>query len=124
MKAIFWAAIMILLMLMMWSIVTVELFHPLNLKLAEGGTYDGCDRCPRAFESVAQSTLSLIQTIIAGDSWGMTALPIIENHPWTVMVFGAILLTVQLGLMNLVLAVIVDSAAEARAQDKALQLKL
>merc|ERR1719359_2715100 len=112
---------MILVVLMMWSIVTVELVHPLNEEIAKEGLYDGCDRCPRAFASVAQAMLTFIQTIIAGDSWGTLALPLIEKQPWTALIFMSVLLTVQLGLLNLILAVIVDRAAEARAQDTELQ---
>jgi len=51
---------------------------------------------------------------VAGDSWGAISVPVIENHPWMGVILISIVFTVSLGLMNLMLAVIVERAAEAR----------
>eukprot|EP00443_Scrippsiella_acuminata_P071728 CAMPEP_0115382332 /NCGR_PEP_ID=MMETSP0271-20121206/6029_1 /TAXON_ID=71861 /ORGANISM="Scrippsiella trochoidea, Strain CCMP3099" /LENGTH=424 /DNA_ID=CAMNT_0002805635 /DNA_START=137 /DNA_END=1408 /DNA_ORIENTATION=+ len=100
-------------MLLLWSIVLVEFVHPVNASLS----YDGCVRCPKGFKSVMDSSLTLFQTIIAGDSWGLIAIPVIEEDPATAVILVAIVLSVSLGVMNLILAVIVESAAEARDKD-------
>merc|ERR1711976_110571 len=57
-KTIFWSAIMTAVVLMIWSIMTVELINPLNERIAESGVYGDCDRCARAFSSVSQTTLT------------------------------------------------------------------
>lgn len=114
MSAIFWGCILVAAVLFIWSILFVQLIHPLNLEVAALGTYEGCDRCPKAFESVPQAFLTFTQQVVAGDSWGQVSVPIIEEYPWTYVFFGGVLVSVSLTIMNLILAVIVDSAQEAR----------
>eukprot|EP00928_Gymnodinium_smaydae_P040324 TRINITY_DN27359_c0_g2_i1.p1 TRINITY_DN27359_c0_g2~~TRINITY_DN27359_c0_g2_i1.p1 ORF type:complete len:630 (-),score=149.68 TRINITY_DN27359_c0_g2_i1:211-2049(-) len=123
MRAIAWATLVIYFMICIWSIIFVELVHPINLRVASTGIYDGCDRCPRAFSTVFDSMVTLTQQIVAGDSWGTLSLPIIEEQPFVVVILLPALLTVQLGLMNLVLAVIVDAAESARSDDVDYQLQ-
>jgi len=43
--------------------------------------------------------------------------PVVEANPWTYFLFLAIIVSVGLGLMNLILAVIVDRAHESRQED-------
>jgi len=87
------------------------------MRIAETGYYRDCERCQRAFSSVFAANLTLLQQIIAGDSWGMVSLPIIEDAPWTVVFFFAVLITVNVGLLNLILTVIVDVANRSREAD-------
>jgi len=124
MRAIFWAALFLVFLLTLWSIIAVALIHPLNQELDQAGTYAGiCVRCPRAFRSVFSSNLTLFKTVVAGDSWGEIAVPMIENNPETIFIFAGVTFTVGCGLLNLITAVIVDTAAEARVNDAALMLK-
>lgn len=117
-KTLFWGILMILLMLTMWSILAVEFIHPVNVEVMEATTdYDGCNRCGRAYESVFQSNLTFFQSLIAGDSWGLVTIPVIERKPSTALYFVGVHLTVSIGLMNLLLAVIVDRANAARGAD-------
>lgn len=118
-KAIFWACILLSLALTIISIVFVEVIHPLNLQLTIEGVYDDCERCPRAYESVFAACHTLFTTIVTGDSWGQYAYPLIERWPWTAVLFCVALMTVGLGLLNLVLTVIVDRANDARAENEA-----
>merc|ERR1719226_392540 len=101
MRTIMWGAVMMFGMLLLWSIIMVELVHPINSTRVE---YDGCERCARAFGDVLSSVLTLFQTTIAGDSWGTLAVAIIETEPWVASIFVTALLTVSLGLTNLILA--------------------
>jgi len=117
MKALMWASLMLTLMLTFWSILAVELLNPINTRIADRGHYEGCDRCPRAFSSVFHANLTFLQQIIAGDSWGQVSVPIIEEEPLTAVFFLALILTINFGLLNLVLTVIVDSAQAARDAD-------
>lgn len=109
-------------MLILWSIIAVEVIRPINEEVAKEGVYDGCERCTRAFGSVEQSCLTFVQQLLAGDSWGLVTIPIIERAPWTAIFFTAVLISVNLGMMNLILSVIVDKAQEARADDHAFLL--
>lgn len=117
MKAIFWATFMLVIMLTLWSIVAVEIIHPKVVALSDEGHFEGCERCQRAFASVMASNLTFIQQIVAGDSWGAVSVPVIEYHPETAVVFLGSLITVELGMLNLILTVIVNAAQEARDAD-------
>eukprot|EP00404_Azadinium_spinosum_P061598 CAMPEP_0180713632 /NCGR_PEP_ID=MMETSP1038_2-20121128/12004_1 /TAXON_ID=632150 /ORGANISM="Azadinium spinosum, Strain 3D9" /LENGTH=422 /DNA_ID=CAMNT_0022745967 /DNA_START=26 /DNA_END=1290 /DNA_ORIENTATION=- len=111
-RAMFWGTVLLGIILTLWSIVAVEFIHSVNLEVAATGAYDDCERCARAFESVAQSNLF-------GDSWGLIAVGIIERSPWTSVVFVLTGLCIQLGFFNLVLTVIVDKAHDKHESDTA-----
>lgn len=120
MQAMFWGLLLILLLLTMWSILAVEVIHPINIQLyAE----DDHNWCAEAFSTVLRATLLFFQTLVAGDSWGQCAIPIINKAPLLYVIFALSLVTVQLGFTNLVLAVVVDKAAEAREGNKESQLE-
>eukprot|EP00972_Heterocapsa_arctica_P004210 624781-Heterocapsa_arctica.AAC.1 len=60
----FFGMLLLLLMLVVWSIVLVEFVHPVNSVIE----HEGCHRCSYAYKTVAHSTLTLFQQIVAGDS--------------------------------------------------------
>lgn len=123
-RAIVFATILIFGVLTIFSIVAVEVIDPLNRQLALSGVYAECDRCPRAFATVMGSNLTFLTAIVAGDSWGQIAVPLIESHPWTGVVLLSALVTIELGLLNVIVAVVVDRQAQAREEDKELQATL
>ncbi|CAE7662364.1 unnamed protein product, partial [Symbiodinium pilosum] len=57
----------------------------------------------------------LFKTVVAGDSWGEIAVPVIQSHPETAFIFVGSSLTIVFGVLNLIVAVIVDTFAEARS---------
>lgn len=114
MQAMFWGLILILLMLVMWSLLAVELVYPETKKM----NMSDDDPCREAFSTVMRATLTFFQTLVAGDSWGACSIGIIHNAPHLYIIFAFSLVTVQLGFTNLVLAVIVDKANEARDLSK------
>lgn len=116
-RAIAWSAMMIVLMLVVFGMIAVEFLHPVVVEMDDAGLWDDCSRCSRAFSSTWQSMLTFVQTIIAGDSWGVIAVPTIEYRPWSGAVLFTVLVVVQLGLLNLILAVIVERAHQARVED-------
>jgi len=120
-KAVFWSFFMQMWVLTMWSVLVVQVVHPWNKEITDSGYYEeiGCERCPRAFSSVLHSNLTFFQTLIAGDSWGMYHVPVIEKKWPSAIIFAGMLSTIVLGLMNLVLAVIVESSANAKDADEA-----
>jgi hypothetical protein len=120
MKAIFWGILKILLILTIWGILAVQLIHPINLRLMERKPhiYEGCDRCHRSFSTVFDSILTFWQQVVAGDSWGTVSAPIIEESPMTFFFFMAVLVSVNLVMLNLILAVIVEAAMTANIEDE------
>jgi len=123
MKAIFWGSFLMFALLIVWSIVLVEFVHPINVAIDYEQIAPGCARCPRAFSTVVMSTITLFQQIITGDSWGLVTVPVIERDVKTAVIFVLIVVTVSLGLTNLILAVIVECASEARENDLLDKLK-
>lgn len=120
MKAIFWGMVMIIMTLTVWGILAVQLIHPINIDLPskKPDIYDGCDRCLRSFSTVFQSILTFWKQIVAGDSWGQVCEPIIEEAPWTMVFFMLVLVTVNLTMLNCILAVVVEAGAAAAAADE------
>eukprot|EP00931_Biecheleriopsis_adriatica_P036358 TRINITY_DN20948_c0_g1_i2.p1 TRINITY_DN20948_c0_g1~~TRINITY_DN20948_c0_g1_i2.p1 ORF type:complete len:585 (+),score=82.87 TRINITY_DN20948_c0_g1_i2:34-1788(+) len=114
-KSIFWGMLMVLMMSTSFSVLAVELIHPLNYEIWKDD--DSCLRCRNAFSSTWMSNVTIFQTVIAGDSWGQLALPLIDREPMTALFFGAVLVTISLSMLNLVLAVICDAAQTAKQED-------
>mmetsp|Transcript_47528 Transcript_47528/g.87136 ORF Transcript_47528/g.87136 Transcript_47528/m.87136 type:complete len:594 (+) Transcript_47528:50-1831(+) len=124
MEAVMWGCLLLFMVMTIWSILTVQLIHPLVQDLTEEGVFDGCDRCKRAYSSVMNANLTYFQQIIAGDSWGLVTIPIMEAYPWTALLFVPVLITISLAIMNVILAVIVESAEETRREDLVERMKI
>jgi voltage-gated sodium channel len=122
-KAIFWSTVLIVIVLIMWSLVAVEMINGLVIDVAEDGGFRDCERCKDSFSSVWSAMLSLVEFIISGDNFGYLALPLIEKYPFSVLFFIGVFATITLGLMNIIMAVIVDRAADARREDEVIQLQ-
>ncbi|CAK8996948.1 Voltage-dependent calcium channel type D subunit alpha-1 (DmCa1D) [Durusdinium trenchii] len=119
-KPILFGSIMLVSVILVWSIIVVELIHPLNSQT----TFDNCPRCSNGFKSVYSAALTLFSQIVAGDSWGSISIPLAEERWWVGALLFVILMTISLGVMNLILAVIVEKAAEARENDQERKTKL
>lgn len=124
-KTLCWSFAFCFIIMTIWAMFLVELVNPLVRELAEQGVWLDCDYCPRVFSSVMNANLTLFRTIVAGDGWGQHAMPVIEAHPWTALIFVGAHLTLVFGVMNLVVAVVVDTFAEQReknVQDRAQEI--
>jgi len=108
-RAIFFGTILLFGMLVGFSIILVEWVHPANSQIH----YFGCTECTEAFRSVSQSVLTLFKQLIAGDSW-LISFPLFNEEPLSVIIMVAIVVTIMLGVINLILSVIIERAAEAR----------
>lgn len=107
---IFWGGVLLFFCLLVWSLVAVAMLHPLNKNME----YDGCERCPRAWSSVANAALTLFQQVVAGDSWGQASIPMMEKYPSTVMYFITAHLTIGMAVLNLIFGVVVSVAQQAK----------
>eukprot|EP00931_Biecheleriopsis_adriatica_P053500 TRINITY_DN31328_c0_g1_i1.p1 TRINITY_DN31328_c0_g1~~TRINITY_DN31328_c0_g1_i1.p1 ORF type:complete len:641 (-),score=135.10 TRINITY_DN31328_c0_g1_i1:53-1975(-) len=116
-KTLCWAFVFCFAYTTVWAMVLVELVDPLMPELAGSGAWPGCDRCAHSFSSVMMANLTLFQMVVVGDSWSLHATPVIEAHPWTAVIFVGATLTLVLGVLNLVVAVVVDAFAEQRQKN-------
>jgi len=116
-KSLAWGMVLLLLALVIFGIMAVQLIHPINQRVASRGTYGDCERCPRAFESVWMAVLTTFQTDIAGDSWGTVAVPISEENPIAWVFFSVVIVLLQMLVMNVILAAVLDSATQAREEN-------
>jgi hypothetical protein len=113
-KALFWGFFLILLMILFWSVISVEFINP---RLGQVHFGDDDEVCQRSFSTVWHTTLFFFQTLVVGDDWGTCINPMVVKMPTTLIVFVLAVVTVQLGFMNLILSAIVDSASAAREHD-------
>ena len=109
-KSIFWGSCFLCVGLLICGIMAVEFIHP----IADSELCYTSERCTQPFESVFQAMCTLVQTIIIGDSWGIMYAHLFAQHRWTFPCIILVFLTLNFGIMNLIFAVIVDSAAQAR----------
>jgi len=117
-KAIFFGTLLLMVLLVAYSIILVEWVHPTNTQIV----YSSCSECTTAFRSVWWSTITLFKQVIAGDSW-IVSYPLIEREPYMAFIIMTVVVTVSLGMINLILTVIVERAAEAREKDIAENVK-
>eukprot|EP00931_Biecheleriopsis_adriatica_P050563 TRINITY_DN29281_c0_g1_i1.p1 TRINITY_DN29281_c0_g1~~TRINITY_DN29281_c0_g1_i1.p1 ORF type:complete len:630 (+),score=90.84 TRINITY_DN29281_c0_g1_i1:56-1945(+) len=117
-RTLTWTMIVLVLLMILWAMVAVEFVHPVIEELGgETDQWEDCSWCNDAMSSVMNAVLTLFMTIVAGDSWGMLAMPVIKHEPLTAVVFVGSMITLVFGLLNLVVAVVVDTFAEQRARD-------
>lgn len=105
--------------LVMWSILAVGLLHEASVNAYHKGLNVDCERCPRAFSSVWNSFLTLVQTVVIGDSWGTVVIPVIEESPGALVLFAAMLITISMALLNLILVVIDRLSCIPRDEEEA-----
>ena len=89
--------------------------YPIILDMPD--TFAECEYCQISTRSVMSANLLLFKTVIAGDGWGEVAIPVISREPWTAVIFVGSLLTLIFGVLNIIIAVVVDTFAEARQND-------
>merc|ERR1712129_363329 len=112
MRTIFWACVMLCIVLSILSLVAVEVLNPLQKEIAAEGD-DSCERCPLAFSSIQRSMVTFFYTIIMGDGIADVFVPLIERDRTAAVFILFAVAIVYLGFSNLVLSVIVEKAEEA-----------
>lgn len=116
-RTLFWSFIFCFLMMTVWAMMFVELIQPIVASMESAGEFSECEYCQSAYTSVWFALLTLFKTVIAGDGWSQMALPVIQAKPWTAILFVGSHLTLVYDVLNLILAVVVDTAAEHRQKD-------
>lgn len=121
-SAVFWGSILMWAVILMWAIIAVYWIHPTHKLIIAEKVEDSCEpQGPDAWRGVWYSVITLTQTVVFGDSWGTTAIEIIKREPITLFFFAGMYGTITLGVLNLIVAAIVDSGAQAR--EEALEAK-
>ena len=109
-KTLVWSFLLCFLVMSVWSMLMVEMIHPLLQELSTFGILSHCrGSCERAMATVMDANLLLFKTVIAGDSWGEIAVPVIEQYPATAVIFMGSLLTLVFGVLNLIVALLQNS---------------
>lgn len=116
-RSLFWSIAFCFMVLTVWSLVAVEVLHPIVQELAEENEWPDCKHCADAFSSIMMSNLTLFQTIMASDEFGAIAIPVIIRYPATSIIFMGSFISIAYGVLNLVVALIVDTFAEQRQKD-------
>mmetsp|Transcript_22526 Transcript_22526/g.52430 ORF Transcript_22526/g.52430 Transcript_22526/m.52430 type:complete len:662 (+) Transcript_22526:109-2094(+) len=111
-ETIFWGLLMIGLILIIWSVLAVQLLHP----VVKDSQYLDGDYL-RHFESVWRSSLTLFGFALFGDGWSGMISPLVREEGWPVAFFLGVLISVTFAMLNLILSAIVDNAATARVQE-------
>jgi len=119
MHAMAWGLLLISCLLVFFAIITVEVVHPVNVQHMEMHPDEFDPWCEVAFSTVFNASLLFFQTLVAGDSWGTCVIPLIRINPLILVIFISALACINLGFMNLILSVVVDSAVQARSVDDA-----
>lgn len=119
MRTLLWCFLLCFFIMTAWAMLMVEVVNPIvqDMEQASSEVFAGCEFCVGATSTVMDANLLLFKTVIAGDSWGELAVPVIQKHPATAIIFVGSQLTLVFGVVNLIVAVVVDTFAEAREND-------
>ncbi|CAE7645481.1 Cacna1c [Symbiodinium sp. CCMP2592] len=118
-RTLVWSFLLCFVIMTIWAMLLVEVVHPIIQEMVEDGheIISNCPYCRTSTSSVMEATLLLFKTVIAGDSWGQVAVPVIQRNPETAVIFVLSQLSLVFGVLNIIVAVVVDTFAEARQND-------
>merc|ERR1712100_348890 len=111
-------------LMVIFSVLAVELLDEPVRALRETGVYEDCERCERAFGSVSSSVITVVEQALISDNWSTLNTPLLEAYPFSGPFLVGVWMTVNLCVMNLLLSVIVDCAAERREADREYKMQL
>ncbi|CAE6914768.1 unnamed protein product [Symbiodinium sp. CCMP2592] len=114
-KELCWSFLFCFVFMTMWAVLFVEFVHPLVQELAVAGYWDGQEN--RAVSSVMNANLHLFKTAVVADAWADLAVPIIESYPSAAAIFIGAQLSLVFGVLNCIVAVVIDAFAETRTHD-------
>eukprot|EP00930_Biecheleria_cincta_P096301 TRINITY_DN88171_c0_g1_i1.p1 TRINITY_DN88171_c0_g1~~TRINITY_DN88171_c0_g1_i1.p1 ORF type:complete len:607 (-),score=118.06 TRINITY_DN88171_c0_g1_i1:91-1911(-) len=116
MKTLFWSFLLLFVITTLFALAHVEIIHPIIVQLVAEEKLD--EESLHAFGSVMKANLTIFATTIAGDNWSTIAIPVINHSPPVALIFMGASLTIVYGILNLVVAVVVDTFAEQREKDE------
>merc|ERR1712232_307103 len=78
----------------------------------------GCGHCGQAFDSVWTATTTLGVLFLPGDSWTVLATPLMLRSITAWLIFVPTYIVVNIGLLNIIAAVVVHTQVSAHEEDK------
>lgn len=121
MKDLFWSSCLCFLIMTSFAYLFVEIINPLYQ--STDVDFPVCEHCHRATSSIMDANLFLFQTVVVGDNWGEVALPVINNFPGSAALLIGAYLTIVFGLLNLIIAVVVNSFQNIQQGEEADELE-
>lgn len=122
-RVIFYGSLVLTVIMIICAVLSVELLDTAVREMGDLGFYEDCPRCPVAFSSVSSSVITLVEQALLCDNWAAMNTPLMERHYWSGPFLVLVWMFVNLCLMNLLLSVIVDRAAERRDSDREYQIE-
>eukprot|EP00929_Paragymnodinium_shiwhaense_P010762 TRINITY_DN11571_c0_g1_i1.p1 TRINITY_DN11571_c0_g1~~TRINITY_DN11571_c0_g1_i1.p1 ORF type:complete len:588 (+),score=81.45 TRINITY_DN11571_c0_g1_i1:113-1876(+) len=117
-KAVVWGVTLIMIILTVYGVMAVQLIHPVVQRIAEERPeiYADCEHCITAYSSVFRAMMTFTFQCLANETWSNT-FPIIDENPMMFLFFFSLVVTVQLIMLNLVLAVTMQAAMSSTIMD-------
>lgn len=112
-KAVVWCLLLLMFAVTVWAIICVEFVSDFVGELVQEGVLD-----EQLFGTVYKASLTIFNTIVVGDNFGDVAVVIAQANPLTAPLFVLMVASVQMALLNLIIAAIVDRAAEAQRVER------
>ena len=105
-RTLAWSFLLCFVVMTIWAMLMVEVVNPIVREMAEDpqSIIADCEYCKVSTSSVIEANLLLFKTVIAGDSWGEVAVPVIQRNPETAVLFVGSLLTLVFGVLNIIVA--------------------
>ncbi|CAE7315625.1 CACNA1B [Symbiodinium pilosum] len=118
-RTLVWSFLLCFVIMTIWAMLIVEVVNPIIEDMVKNSheIIADCEYCQTSTRSVIDANLLLFKTVIAGDSWGQVAVPVIQRNPETAFIFVGSSLSLVFGVLNIIVAVVVDTFAEARQND-------
>merc|ERR1712139_9472 len=95
-----------------WSVFAVELLHKDTKEL-------DCESCEVAFSSVMWANLTFFALVAFGEGWEDIVQPLIAKNPWSALIFLGVTFTMMFGLLNILIATMIENATVGRQRDVA-----
>jgi len=113
--SLFWGFCLLIFMILLWSVISVEFIGPKAQDLDFG---PDAEHCKVMWNSLWQATIFSFKLLVLSQDWGPCADMLTESMPYTAVLLIFASTIVQLGLLNLILSSILDSAAASREKDR------
>jgi len=101
-----WLAMTLSIILSFWATVSVPSLESTIHGLAEEGMFDGCERCPRAFDDRSEALLTLFQTVVLRDSWGLYGVSLNEQSQGFMWITVLLLINIFVAITSVAIDVL------------------
>jgi voltage-gated sodium channel len=117
--AISFGVIVVGVMITFWAVIGVVLIAPLSRQSSVVAHYDRweCEGCKDAWTTLWNAIVTLFGLLLFGEGYNSIVTPLLIEAPLTIVYFTLAVFTVIHGMVNLILAVIVDKAGQVHVEE-------